>query len=333
MNNTMKMGKCGCISSNIWVVKGDTRSQIVTISVPRMEGRVDLSNLAWYIKIENAAKVTDIRRPEAGSVLISDDTITFDWLICGIATAFVGTTRFAVEGVDETVDGHPIVWRSAPGAIYVGENLDAEISSESEADLSNLQKLIVYVNGELDNVIAAGKAAAESANAAASTNQNIKDAESKRVSAENARVDAENKRVSAEDARVAAETSRANAEALRQSTFEANETNRQAAFDSAETQRASEWSEIKTDVESSVGSAVASASAAAKNANAAADSANRAAERANAITEKSVRYDTAQTLSVAQKAQARQNIGIYSVTQSEYDSLTDTSGIYIIVEG
>lgn len=289
MNNTMKMGKCGCISSNIWVVKGDTRSQIVTISVPRMEGGVDLSNLAWYIKIENAAKVTDICRPEAGSVVVNDETIAFDWLICGIATAFVGTTHFAVEGVNETVEGHPIVWRSAPGAIYVGENLDAEISSESEADLSNLQKLIVYVNGELDNVVAAGKAAAESASAAASTNQNIKDAESKRVSAENARVD-------------------------------------------AETQRASEWAEIKSDVESSVGSAVAAASAAEKNANAAADSANSAAERANAITEKSVRYDTAQTLSVAQKAQARQNIGIYSVTQSEYDNLTDTSGIYIIVE-
>lgn len=33
-----------------------------------------------------------------------------------------------------------------------------------------------------------------------------------------------------------------------------------------------------------------------------------------------------------EQAAARDNIGIHKVTQAEYDALTDTSGIYIIVE-
>ena len=126
-------------------------------------------------------------------------------------------------------------------------------------------------------------------------------AEAIRANAEQRRAEAEKLRANAEDARVAAETDRANAEALRQSTFETNEANRQSAFDSAETQRASEWAEIKSDVETSVGSAVASASAAT-------DAANTAADNANAAAEKSVRYDVAQKISDAQKAQARENI-------------------------
>lgn len=47
--------------------------------------------------------------------------------------------------------------------------------------------------------------------------------------------------------------------------------------------------------------------------------------------QESVLY-TAQSLSDEQQAQARENIGIHKVTQAEYDALTDTSGIYIIVE-
>lgn len=45
-----------------------------------------------------------------------------------------------------------------------------------------------------------------------------------------------------------------------------------------------------------------------------------------------VHIDKAQALTDVQKQQARDNIGIRKVTQAEYDSLSDTSGIYIIVE-
>lgn len=149
-------------------------------------------------------------------------------------------------------------------------------------------------------------------------------AESGRANAEQQRVESEEMRENAEAARVTAEAARANAEALRQQTFVTNEANRQAAFDSAETQRASEWTEIKSDVESSVGSAVASASAAT-------DAANTAAENANAAAEKSVRYDVAQTLSDAQKAQARGNID--AADAESVDALkSDISQVEVFIE-
>ena len=126
-------------------------------------------------------------------------------------------------------------------------------------------------------------------------------AESGRANAEQQRVESDEMRENAEASRVTAETARANAEALRQQTFETNEANRHTAFESAENARESEWTEIKSNVETSVGSAVASAYAAT-------DAANTAAYNANAAAEKSVRYDVAQKISDAQKAQARENI-------------------------
>lgn len=119
---------------------------------------------------------------------------------------------------------------------------------------------------------------------------------------------AESLRKANEAKRTEAETARANAEALRRQTFEANEANRHTAFESAESARESEWTEIKHGMEISVGTAVADTEDAAKNANSAATAANSAAESANAALQKSVRYDEAQTLSDAQKAQARENI-------------------------
>lgn len=45
-----------------------------------------------------------------------------------------------------------------------------------------------------------------------------------------------------------------------------------------------------------------------------------------------VDFSKHQSLTSKQQDQARSNIGIHKVTQAEYDALTDTSGIYIIVE-
>lgn len=45
-----------------------------------------------------------------------------------------------------------------------------------------------------------------------------------------------------------------------------------------------------------------------------------------------VDYSKPQNLTAQQHTQAQSNIGIHKVTQAEYDALTDTSGIYIIVE-
>ena len=45
-----------------------------------------------------------------------------------------------------------------------------------------------------------------------------------------------------------------------------------------------------------------------------------------------VDFSKPQSLTAQQQTQAQSNIGIHKVTQAEYDALTDTNGIYIIVE-
>lgn len=45
-----------------------------------------------------------------------------------------------------------------------------------------------------------------------------------------------------------------------------------------------------------------------------------------------VDFSKPQSLTAQQQTQVQSNIGIHKVTQAEYDALTDTSGIYIIVE-
>lgn len=141
---------------------GDARTQIVSIVIPRLFGDVDLCDLTWSIKVVNPKGVTDVCTPY-GDVQCTDDEIIVDWLICGVATAAPGTTNFEVIGVDETVDGHPIVWQSGIGNLLVSECLNASPSGDQGEQLSSLDKLIIYVNGELTNVIAAGEAASDAA--------------------------------------------------------------------------------------------------------------------------------------------------------------------------
>lgn len=45
-----------------------------------------------------------------------------------------------------------------------------------------------------------------------------------------------------------------------------------------------------------------------------------------------VDFSKSQSLTAQQQTQAQSNIGIHKVTQAEYDALTDTNGIYIIME-
>ena len=45
-----------------------------------------------------------------------------------------------------------------------------------------------------------------------------------------------------------------------------------------------------------------------------------------------VDFSKSQNLTAQQQTQAQSNIGIHKVTQAEYDALTDTNGIYIIME-
>ena len=148
-------------------IQGDSRTQSVTLQVPRYADGVDLSVLAWSVNAVNAAGDTDVYTLTA---TVSDEYIALDWLVRGVATAAVGTTMYEVEGVGEDANGNALIWQSGAGKISVKPAVEAEISEDTEAQLTALQQLIVYVDGELNNVIQAGKdaeSAAEAANAAA----------------------------------------------------------------------------------------------------------------------------------------------------------------------
>ena len=70
------------------------------------------------------------------------------------------------------------------------------------------------------------------------------------------------------------------------------------------------------NIEQAVGAANAAASAASE----AAAEASEAAEAAESVVSSSVRYDTAQSLSGAQKAQGRANIGAVSITEDDTEN-------------
>ena len=153
--------KSAPMSPMIRLMCGDTRTQIVHFIVNRLFGEVDLCELSWKIKVVDAKGEADIHEPH-GEVVCSAEQIEVEWLIHGIATSTPGETHFELIGVDESADGDPIIWQSGIGTILVTECLHAESSGNTE-QLSELNKLIVYVDGELKNVIASGKAAEDAA--------------------------------------------------------------------------------------------------------------------------------------------------------------------------
>ena len=158
-------------------VRGDNRTQIVRFAVRRYDGGIDLSSLAWTIHMINAEGNTDFSTPY-GEVVVTDSQIKVDWLVRGVATAVVGKTQFSLKGTGQDSSGQALIWRSAPYILDVQDTPDVqEPSDEQEEQLSELDRLILYVDGELDNIIAAGEAArsaAEAAQSAANGINNIK---------------------------------------------------------------------------------------------------------------------------------------------------------------
>lgn len=156
---------------------GDNRTQIVRFAVRRYDGGIDLSSLAWTIHVVNAEGNTDFSTPY-GEVVVTDSQIKVDWLVRGVATAVVGKTQFSLKGTGQDSNGQALIWRSAPYILDVQDTPDVqEPSEEQEEQLSELDRLILYVDGELDNIIAAGEAArtaAEAAQSAANGINNIK---------------------------------------------------------------------------------------------------------------------------------------------------------------
>ena len=139
------------------VVCKDNNTKIVRLVVPTKVDGVDLSDLIWTINVENADKATDSHTPS--SVAIKEGKILIDWTIHGIATSVPGITSYQYMGVSES----GMVWQNAKMYLNVRDRIEATPSEDEEDTLTDLQKLIVYVDAELKNIIEAGEAAMDAA--------------------------------------------------------------------------------------------------------------------------------------------------------------------------
>ena len=158
----LHVGKKGSTSTPVVLIKGDSNTHIVHLCVNRFYGGVDLAPLAWSVVVENSDSESD--RYNAENMLIGENIISMDWRIKGTATAKVGKTKFKVEGLAN--DNGPTVWQSGEYYILIDDTFDYVPGSETEAALTAVQELIIYVDGELKNVLQAGSDAAEAATAA-----------------------------------------------------------------------------------------------------------------------------------------------------------------------
>lgn len=141
------------------LIRGDNHTTRLEIAVARNARDVDLGGLAWRVNICAADGRTDVYTPT--EVVVDDREIRFGWLPGGIATAAVGLTEFTVVGMADAEN--PPVWKSDKQYLQIDDCVDAQPSGEQAAQLGELDKLIVFVRGELAGVLAAGKAAAEAA--------------------------------------------------------------------------------------------------------------------------------------------------------------------------
>lgn len=152
-------------------IHGDRRTQILRFDVNRFDGGVDLGGLRWVIKTTNALGKEDIFDPEA--VEIKERTISVDWLVDGSVTDATGIAGYELNGIDTAKDGQPVQWSGGLGSISVRAGKGPKFG---ETDgMTNIEKLILYVEGELQSVIEAGDAAAAAAERANRAADNIED--------------------------------------------------------------------------------------------------------------------------------------------------------------
>lgn len=157
--------KKGNTTPLLTLVRGDNLTQIIRMIVQRRYGGVDLSDLTWSIVLENADGVTD--NHYISDVEIDDDSIEVRWNVHHVATASVGDTRFELEGIKYDEDGSKIpVWQSGIYYIRITEDINHTPSELEIKQLTAVQQLILYVDGELKNVLAAKEEAEKAATAA-----------------------------------------------------------------------------------------------------------------------------------------------------------------------
>ncbi len=136
--------------SNVILVRGDSRSQIIEMDLTRRYGGVDMSTLTYAVNVVNADGDRDVFMLELSAV--TNEKITLSWPVHGVATAAAGITRFEVEAIDQNA-GNTIIWQSGIMSFKVTEDLGNIPDGAQEQELSNLQSLILYVNEKLPDIL------------------------------------------------------------------------------------------------------------------------------------------------------------------------------------
>lgn len=169
------VGKAGSSATPLTLIKGDSNTQIIEMIVDRYYGGVDLEGLAWSVTAENAEGASDEYKAIKAS--ISDAGVIIQWKVTGTATAAVGITKFKLSGYTQDGD-NVLIWQSGDYFIRINDTFEHIPGAETQAALTEVHKLIVYVDGALNGVINAGKdaeAAAIAANKAADRANSVAD--------------------------------------------------------------------------------------------------------------------------------------------------------------
>lgn len=283
---SVRVGKSGSRSTPIKLIVGDSNSQVVRIIVPRHFGGVDLGALAWAVEVRNANGATDIYY--IFDKQTDPECIELFWKLTGTATSAVGVTEFQVQGLEDDTGAGPVIWQSG---VYCMQILPDEIEhvpgNEEQQALTALQGLIVYVNGELNTVLAARDAANTAAGNADSA-------------ATEARLAAD----AATDAKTGAEAA-------------ATDANNAAASASAEASNAKKAASDANTAMLRAAASASSADSAAQKANNAANNANSAANTANAEAQglANLKGDINMAISNANTAAERANANADAVTE------------------
>lgn len=155
--NRLMVGKNGSRATPVIQIRGDSDTHIIRMEVPRFYGGVDLAALMWMVTAKNANGATEEYVMDKTDV--SGSIVGMDWKLRGTATAAEGVTEFMLAGFS----GENVVWQSGTYRIRIDGKIEHIPGSEEETQLNDVQKLILFVNGELDGIVEAGQNAKQAA--------------------------------------------------------------------------------------------------------------------------------------------------------------------------
>ena len=123
-----------------WAVSTDSRSRIITFSLPRYQDGIDMSEKSGGIKYINATGV--IGKSIAVPVDVTDDEVLFGWIIDHIAAANEGQLQFSAEFIGVHTDGTLYRWNTTISSIPILPSIEydgADIEDLFPSLLDDLQ--------------------------------------------------------------------------------------------------------------------------------------------------------------------------------------------------